>query len=96
MLRDAPHQHLRHNVLQDVGVAVATVLGEAVFGVDVVRDHYLVLVALLREERQAGQRNEKNEGGLNTTQLTILVKEHAVIALMCCHTCLLCVRTKQF
>lgn len=64
MLRDAPHQHLRHNVVQDVRVAVAAVLGEAVLGVDVVCNHYLVLVALLHKERQAEcereQRNVKN------------------------------------
>lgn len=63
VLRDAPHQHLRHNVLQDVGVAVAAVLGEAVLGVDVVRDHYLVLVALLHEERQAEQRKTRKTRG---------------------------------
>lgn len=53
VLRDAPGQHLRHNVLQDVRVAVASVLGQAVLGVDVVRDHNLVLVAFLHQERQA-------------------------------------------
>ena len=59
VLRDAPHQHLRHNVVQDVRVAVAAVLGQAVLGVDVVRDQDLVLVALLHQERQA-ERNTKD------------------------------------
>lgn len=54
-LRDAPLQHLWDYILQDVRIAVAAKLGEAVLGVDVVRDHYHVLVALLREESQAGK-----------------------------------------
>lgn len=76
VLWDAPHQHLRHYVLQDVRVAVAAELGETVLGVDVVRDHYLVFVALLHKQRQAEreQRNVKK-----STRLTILGKEHAVI-----------------
>lgn len=56
VLRDAPHQHLRHNVVQDVRVAVTAVLGEAVLGVDVMGDHDLVLVALLDEKSQAAVR----------------------------------------
>lgn len=64
LLRDAPHQHLRHDVPQDVRVAVAAVLGEAVLGVDVVRDQYLVAVALLHQERQAGGGGEQNKKGL--------------------------------
>lgn len=52
-LRDAPPQHLWHDVLQDVGIAVAPELGEAILGVDVVRDHYLVLIALFHQKRQA-------------------------------------------
>lgn len=59
VLREAPRQHLRHDVLKDVGVAVAAVLGEAVLGVDVVRDHDLVLVALLHEGRQAERRERR-------------------------------------
>ena len=61
VLRDAPRQHLRHDVLQDVGVAVAAVLGEAVLGVDVVRDHDIVLVALLHEERQSERPERQRE-----------------------------------
>ena len=53
VLRDAPPQHFRRDVLQDGRVAVAAVLGETVLGVDVVSDHYLVLVALLYQVRQA-------------------------------------------
>lgn len=53
VLRDAPRQHLWHDVLQDVRVAVTAVLGQTVPGVDVMCDHYLVLVALLHQERQA-------------------------------------------
>lgn len=49
MLGDAPHQHFRHYVLQDVRVAVAAELGETVFGVDVMCDHDLVLVAFLHK-----------------------------------------------
>lgn len=59
--RDAPAEHLGHDVLQDVGVAVASELGEAVLGVDVVRDDHLVLVALLHEERQAGGEKSREE-----------------------------------
>lgn len=58
VLRDAPPQHLRHDVVQDVRVAVAAVLGEAVLGVDVVCDNYLVLVALLHKKRQAEHQKE--------------------------------------
>lgn len=54
-LRDAPRQHLWHYILQDVRIAVPAKLGEAVLGVDVVRDHYHVLVALLHQKRQAGK-----------------------------------------
>ena len=61
VLRDAPRQHLRHDVLQDVGVAVTAVLGEAVLGVDVVRDHDIVLVALLHEERQSERPERQRE-----------------------------------
>lgn len=78
VLREAPHQHLWHNVLQDVRVAVAAVLGEAVLGVDVVCDHNLVLVAFLHKECQA-EREKKKRGALNITQPTISVKEPAVI-----------------
>lgn len=55
---------------------MAAELGETVLGVDVVRDHYLVFVALLHKQRQAEreQRNVKK-----STRLTILGKEHAVI-----------------
>lgn len=56
VLRDAPRQHLRRDVVQDVRVAVAAVLGEAVLGVDVMGDHDLVLVALLDEKSQAAAR----------------------------------------
>lgn len=56
VLRDAPRQHLRHNVVQDVRIAVTAVLGEAVLGVNVVGDHDLVLVALLDEKSQAAAR----------------------------------------
>ena len=59
VLRDAPDQHLRHDVVQDVRVAVAAILGEPVLGVDVVRDHDLVLVALLHQERQAEHQQRK-------------------------------------
>lgn len=59
VLRDAPHQHLRHDVLQDVRVAVAAVLGETVLGVNIVCDHYHVLVALLHQEGQA-EREQTN------------------------------------
>lgn len=85
VLRNAPRQHLRHNVPQDVRVAVAAVLGETVLGVDVVRDQHLVLVALLHEERQAEreQRNREKRGALNTTQFTS-VKNICQYALMCC------------
>lgn len=60
MLQYAPRQHLWHNVLQDVRVAVAAVLGQAVLGVDVMSDHDLVLVALLHQKRQA--EHEKTVG----------------------------------
>lgn len=59
VLRDAPPQHLGHDVLQDVRVAVASELGEPVLGVDVVGDHDLVLVALLHQERQAERQQSK-------------------------------------
>lgn len=52
-LGDSPGQHLRHDVPEDVRVAVAAVLGQAIFAVNVVCDHDLVLVALLHQERQA-------------------------------------------
>lgn len=54
-LRDAPPQHLWHYILQDVRIAVATKLGEAILGVNVVCDHYLVLIALLHEKCQTGK-----------------------------------------
>lgn len=56
VLRDAPRKHLRHNVVEDVRVAVTAVLGEPVLGVDVMGDHDLVLVALLDEKAQAAAR----------------------------------------
>lgn len=56
VLRDASGQHLGHDVVQDVRVAVAAVLGEAVLGVDVMGDHDPVLVALLDEKSQAAAR----------------------------------------
>lgn len=64
VLRDAPRQHLRHDVVQDVGVAVAAVLGEAVLGVDVMGDHYLVLVALLDEKPQAAATQRRKLSGV--------------------------------
>lgn len=59
VLRDAPRQHLRHDVVQDVRVAMTAVLGEAVLGVDVVRNQHLVLVALFDEKRQAAATRER-------------------------------------
>lgn len=64
VLRDTPRQHLWHNVVQDVGVAVAAVLGKAVLGVDVMGDHYLVLVALLDEKPQAAATRRGNSAPL--------------------------------
>ena len=52
-LGEAPPQHLGDDALQDVGVAVAAVLGQAVLGVDVVCHHDVVLIALLHQEPQA-------------------------------------------
>lgn len=54
-LRDAPPQHLWHYILQDVRIAMAAKLGEAILGVDVMRDHYLVFIALFDEKCQAGK-----------------------------------------
>lgn len=67
VLWDAPAQHLRHYVVQDVRVAVAPELGETVLGVDVVCDHYLVLVALLHKKRQAEREQRHVKKKLNTT-----------------------------
>lgn len=80
VLRDAPRQHLRHDVVQDVRVAMAAVLGEAVLGVDVVRDQHLVLVALLDEKRQAAATRER---------MTTSGKEHtAMVNLPACRCCI--------
>lgn len=83
VLRDAPRQHLRHDVVQDVRVAMAAVLGEAVLGVDVVRDQHLVLVALPDEKRQAVATRER---------MTMSGKEHTVMVNLpacCCCVCTL-------
>lgn len=75
VLRDASGQHLRHDVIQDVRVSVAAVLGEAVLGVDVMGDHDLVLVALLDEKSQAAARWR----GGNLAALTSSGMERTVI-----------------
>lgn len=59
VLRDSPRQHLWHNALQDVRVTVAAKLCEPVFGVDVMRDNYPVLVAFFHQERQARHKKQK-------------------------------------
>lgn len=54
VLSDSSRQHFGNNIVQDVGEAMTTILGQSVLGVDIMSDEDSVFVTFLDQESQAG------------------------------------------